>query len=91
MSEGDVTHYDLLDLAEQVIKTMRASPLVQLQADGYFVFHDRKNGGTYDFKPTDAADCLRWICHMNEKSWVTPDHIEQFALLACDRFGGWYQ
>jgi len=68
---------------------MLREPLVWIEEDGYFVFRDEAHDGfRYDFKPDDATDAMHWVAHMARKSWVTTDHLEQFALLACQQFGG---
>ena len=57
-------------------------PLVYLE-DGFFVFTDPNHPGfTYDFKiyPTSSVD--KWIAHLSDKTWVTPEHIRQFKELA---------
>lgn len=66
-------------------------PLVYCDADAY-VFTDRNHPGfTYeiaDYQCADAASALRWIAHMAQKTWVTTRHLEQFAHLTAERFGG---
>lgn len=69
------------------LERRRTHPLVELEEGGHFIFHDYASGGTYDFKPRDAGDCLRWIAHLLGKSWVTADHIEQFSNMAARHFG----
>ena len=80
---------------EQAVAEMMADlakgPLVYRDAGGY-VFTDREQPGfTYDITDAqclDAGSALRWVAHMARKSRVTEGHIEQFALLAAERFGG---
>lgn len=77
----------------EMMADLRQGPLVFRDADWY-VFIDRDQPGfTYeitDAQCEDAGSALRWVAHMAQKSWVTERHIEQFALLAAERFGGCY-
>ena len=78
---------------DEVLADMAAGPLVYRDGDAY-IFLDRAHPGfTYDISDgqcSDAASALRWVAHMAQKSWITERHIEQFALLAAERFGGYW-
>jgi hypothetical protein len=67
------------------VKLQRA-PLVWVE-DGMFIVRDEKLPGfRYDFDCESAGDGLRWVAHLAQKSWVTTEHLEQFASLAADLF-----
>ena len=58
------------------------SKLVYME-DGYFVFTDPGHPGfTYDFKIFGTESPESWVRHMSDKTWVTPEHIQQFRALA---------
>lgn len=63
-----------------------APPQVVRFVDGYFEFY-LDDEMVYDFKPNDAGHALRWIEHMAPKSWITKNHLEQFARMAAAHFG----
>lgn len=73
---------------DNVIASLRRAPLVKL-VDGYFEFY-LDGEMVYDFKPADAPHALRWIEHMTQKTWVTKDHVQQFAALAAGHYGAGY-
>lgn len=51
------------------------------------VFRDPDNESfRYDFALPSAGSALRWISHMAKKTWVTKEHLEQFAALVADEF-----
>jgi hypothetical protein len=77
-----------VEVAEATLAYLQRPPLVWIEY-GYFVFRDEDHEGfRYDFRPTDALECMDWVAHMAGKSWVTTDHLEQFARLACQQFAG---
>lgn len=61
--------------------------LVRRTASGCFEFF-LDGDMVYDIHPTSAGASLRWIEHLAEKTWITTHHLEQFARLAADSFGG---
>lgn len=78
----------IVECADAAMAELLQEPLVKLEGE-YFVFRSESHPNfIYDFAPIDAADCLRWVSHMAPKLWVTTKHLEQFALLATQRFGG---
>ena len=57
-------------------------PLVYLE-DGFFVFTDPSHPGfTYEFRIYPTSSVEKWVTHLSDKSWVTPEHINQFKALA---------
>lgn len=63
-------------------KTVSGTRLVRQAADGYFVFYDPKSPGfEYDFKPTPSVPAIHWVAHMADKTWVTKEHLGEFAAL----------
>jgi len=68
------------------LETLQEPELVKVTPDGYFEFFLDEEM-VYDFTPTDAGYSLRWVEHLSQKTWVTKQHLEQFARLAADRFG----
>lgn len=77
------------EIAEDFVSELTRAPLVRCGGDGYFEFL-LDNENAYDFTVGDPSRALRWIEHMAQKSWVTKEHLEQFARLAADKFGGSY-
>jgi hypothetical protein len=71
------------------IDALCAPPLVTF-VDGYFEFH-HEGRAVYDFRVIDQGDALRWIEHVAGKTWVTKEHLEQFARLAATHFGAPYR
>ena len=41
----------------------------------------------YDCDASNTGDALRWIEHIAPKTWVTKEHLEQFARLVASKFG----
>lgn len=61
-------------------------PLVWIE-DGFFIVRDeRAPGFRYDFACKSALDALQWAAHLDEKAWITKEHVEQFARLANETF-----
>lgn len=63
--------------------------------NGTYVFTDPKNPG-FTYEITDElckspSRAIGWIAHMGGKSWVTDQHLRQFAELAAEHFGGAWQ
>lgn len=76
------------EVVGEVLAEMALPPLVTLE-DGVFTFYDRSIPGfIYDFTVRDAADALCWFRHMAPKQWVTKDHLQVFASLCLQQFGG---
>lgn len=61
--------------------------LVRYTKDGAFEFYV-DGAFYYDLTVRDAMDCLHWIICLGDKTWVTKEHLEQFANLAFQSFGG---
>ena len=77
---------------DEMVALLNEPPLVTMDKAGVVTFTaDGGAGWDYEFSPTDAGDCLRWIEHMGQKTWVTSRHLEQFARLAADHFGARYR
>lgn len=72
------------DFLRDLIRKLHAPPLVK-QSGAFFMFY-RDGVMVYDVHVSDALDVLRLICHLLEKSWFTPRHLEQFTQLAADKF-----
>lgn len=63
--------------------------LVKRESDGYVFLADGGPGWDYDISDAaclDAGSALRWIEHLAPKTWVTVEHLEQFARLAAEHF-----
>lgn len=73
--------------AEMVARLCRP-PLVKV-TDGYFEFY-LDGEMVYDFEVCHPGKALRWAEIMAQKSWVTKQHMEQFARLAADAAGERY-
>jgi hypothetical protein len=83
MSTGTFT---LAEAMTTAIEQWGRAPLVTLDEDGFFhLHHDGRD--VYDFKAEDAAQVVRWTEHLARKSWVTKEHLLQFASLAAQHFG----
>lgn len=84
MSEHEYTLGEAMDLAMERVR----HPLVWIE-DGYFIVRDEKAPGfRYDFQCKSKGEALTWLAHLAEKSWITKEHLEQFALLAAEHCGG---
>jgi len=70
-------------------QALLASPFVVRHGDAFEFLHEGRV--VYDLTPTDAADALRQIEHLAGKSWLTREHVEQFARLTAERFGAGYR
>lgn len=79
---------DNADTAIAALADARRAPLVKV-ADGYFEFY-LDGEMVYDFKPDDAAHAIRWLEHMVQKTWVTKEHVRQYATLAANLYGARY-
>lgn len=76
---------------DEMLADLERGPLVYRDASGYVLTDRDQPGFTYDiadFQCEDAGSALRWVAHMAQKSWITTRHLEQFARLAAERFGG---
>lgn len=94
MQQAAGVHYTTMEQAlAEMLEDLRRGPVVYRDGDA-FIFTDRDHPGFIyeitDAQCEDAGSALRWIAHMAVKSWVTPKHLEQFALLAAEQFGGFY-
>lgn len=77
------------DLAAAFMANLNRPPLVKRDGDGYVFLADGGPGWDYDISDAaclDAGSALRWIEHLAPKSWVTVEHLEQFARLAAEHF-----
>ncbi|WP_158985700.1 hypothetical protein [Lysobacter panacisoli] len=84
-----------MDKVMRELRLRRDRPLVRVNEEpsavnGYaigFVFADRVHGGfEYDFYCRSPLDALDWVRQTAGKTWVTTEHLEQFADLALSRF-----
>lgn len=77
------------DLAAAFMANLNKPPLVKRDGAGYVFLADGGPGWDYDISDAaclDAGSALRWIEHLAPKSWVTVEHLEQFARLAAEHF-----
>lgn len=81
-------HEHTLDEAVALaVDQLQRAPLVWIE-DGFFIVRDEKLPGfRYDFSCKSAGDALRWAAHLAGKTWVTTEHLVQFAEVAADHFG----
>jgi len=78
----------IAEVCDEVLAEMALPPLVTVE-DRLFTFYDRSHPNfTYDFTVADAADALTWVRHLAPKQWVTKGHLEAFASLCLQTFGG---
>lgn len=83
MSEHECSMADAIEMAKA---QLQRAPLVWIE-DGYFIVRDEKLPGfRYDFACKSAGEALRWTVHLSTKSWITKEHLEQFAGIAADHF-----
>lgn len=82
----DPHEYTLGEAMDMAAHRLR-HPLVWIE-DGLFIVRDEKlPGARYDFDCRDVGDALCWVEHLAAKSWITTEHLQQFAALAIAQFG----
>lgn len=79
--------YSLGEAIDMAMERLR-HPLVWIE-DGAFIVRDEKAPGfRYDFTCRDLADAVCWVEHLAAKTWITTEHLQQFAALALMTFKG---
>ncbi|HXI14748.1 MAG TPA: hypothetical protein VNM48_00155 [Chloroflexota bacterium] len=87
---GETAHeHTGAEAMEAALTDLQRAPLVKLAID-CFEFYDG-DVMAYDLTPSSSGDALRWIEHLAQKTWVTKEHLEQFARLAASHFGAGYR
>lgn len=79
------------EVLDELMADLAKGPYVYREDGAYVFLADRDRPDQIyditDYACRDAGDALGWIAHMAEKTWVTNEHIEQFAVLAMQQFG----
>lgn len=80
---GEYTIGEAMDMAMERLR----HPLVWIE-DGTFIVRDEKlPGARYEFDCRDRGDALCWVEHLAAKTWITTEHLHQFAALVIQHFG----
>lgn len=62
------------------LTSVRQPPvLVKLEGEFFVFLRPEQPHFYYDFKCNGPASAIGWFMHMAEKSWVTKEHLRQFA------------
>lgn len=85
MSKHD--EHTIGEAVDAALERLKRAPLVWIE-DGFFIVRDERTPGMrYDFRCKGAGEALAWVEHLSEKSWITTEHLQQFASLAIAAFG----
>jgi hypothetical protein len=78
--------HNIADLLPEILDEIRREPLVT-RVQGGFDVHDRESGNVYevgDEPMRSAKDMAFWVRQLGEKTWVTKQHLIDFAQAVID-------